>query len=111
MTIVSDVSKDGSKLLVTNAPKGQPEIYLYSSGSLRAITDYNGIDVSGNFVDNDSRVVFVSDRLGYPNIFVTGIDGGNVQQMVYMVRTITLLARMEVILYMLVVMEVGLICI
>ena len=83
MTIVSDVSKDGSKLLVTNAPKGQPEIYLYSSGSLRAITDYNGIDVSGNFVDNDSRVVFVSDRLGYPNIFVTGIDGGNVQQMVY----------------------------
>lgn len=83
MTIVSDVSKDGSKLLVTNAPKGQPEIYLYSGGSLRAITDYNGIDVSGNFVDNDSRVVFVSDRLGYPNIFVTGIDGGNVQQMVY----------------------------
>ena len=83
MTIVSDVSKDGSKLLVTNAPKGQPEIYLYSSGSLRAITDYNGIDVSGNFVDNDSRVVFVSDRLGYPNIFVTGIDGGNVQQMAY----------------------------
>ena len=83
MTIVSDVSKDGSKLLVTNAPKGQPEIYLYSGGSLRAITDYNGIDVSGNFVDNDSRVVFVSDRLGYPNIFATGIDGGNVQQMVY----------------------------
>lgn len=83
MTVVSDVSSDGSKLLITNAPKGQPEIYLYSGGNMSAVTNYNGIDVSGNFVDNDSRVVFVSDRLGYPNIFVTGVHGGEVQQMVF----------------------------
>jgi len=85
MTAVSDVSADGSKLLVTNAPNGQPDIYVMdaSGSSARQVTSYEGIDVSGNFVDGDSRVVFVSDRLGYPNIFSTSISGGNVQQMVY----------------------------
>lgn len=85
MLVVSDVSEDGSKLLVTDAPSDQPDIYLYSvsSGNKTKITDYPGIDVNGNFVDGDSRVVFVSDRLGYPNVFSTGLSGGSVQQMVY----------------------------
>ncbi len=85
MTIASDVSDDGSKLLITNAPKDQPDIFLYNlnSGSMKQITNYPGIDVNGNFVDNDSRIVFVSDRLGYPNIFAQSIDGGNVEQMVF----------------------------
>lgn len=85
MLVASDVSSDGTKLLITDAPKDQADIYLYDirSGSKRQITDYQGIDVSGNFVDGDSRVVFVSDRLGYPNVFATGANGGSVQQMVY----------------------------
>jgi len=85
MTIASDVSADGRKLLITNAPKDQPDIYLYdiASGSAKQITDYAGIDVNGNFIDGDSRVAFVSDRLGYPNVFATSINGGNVQQLVY----------------------------
>ena len=28
-------------------------------------------------------MAFVSDRLGYPNVFATSINGGNVQQLVY----------------------------
>lgn len=85
MTIASDVSKDGSKILLTDAPKDQPDIFLYDvrTGSKRQITDFPGIDVNGNFVDNDSRVVFVSDRLGYPNIFAQNINGGSVEQMVF----------------------------
>ncbi|NLK66746.1 MAG: Tol-Pal system protein TolB [Campylobacteraceae bacterium] len=85
MLTVSDVSEDGSRLLITDAPNDQPDIYLYSikSGSKTKVTDYPGIDVSGKFIDGDSRVVFVSDRLGYPNIFSTGINGGGIEQMVY----------------------------
>ena len=85
MMVCSDVSEDGSKLLVTMAPNDQPDIYLLnlSNGSRKRITTYKGIDVSGNFVDNGRNVVFISERLGYPNIFATSINGGKVEQMVY----------------------------
>lgn len=85
MLIASDVSQDGQKILITNAPQDQADIFLYNlnSKSMSKITDYPGIDVNGNFVDNDSRVVFVSDRLGYPNIFAQSINGGSVQQLVF----------------------------
>ncbi len=85
MIVCSDVSKDGSKLLITMAPHDQPDIYLYNryNASKKRITTYKGIDVNGNFVDNESGVVFISERLGYPNIFHTSINGGRAEQMVY----------------------------
>ena len=85
MIVCSDVSSDGSKLLLTMAPDDQPDIYLYdtASGSKRRLTRFNGIDVGGNFVDNGARIVFVSSRLGYPNIFSKPLNGGRVSQMVY----------------------------
>ena len=85
MIVCSDVSKDGSKLLVTMAPNDQPDIYLLdiNSGSKKRLTTFGGIDVGGNFVDNGARVVFVSSRLGYPNIFSKPLYGGKVSQMVY----------------------------
>ncbi|MCR8696538.1 MULTISPECIES: Tol-Pal system protein TolB [Campylobacter] len=85
MIVASDVSQDGTKLLLTMAPNDQSDIYLYDiiSKNLKRITTFSGIDVNGNFVDNDTKVVFVSDRLGYPNIFATSIDGGAVEQMVF----------------------------
>lgn len=85
MIVASDVSQDGTKLLLTMAPNDQSDIYLYDtiSKNLKRVTTFSGIDVNGNFVDNDSRVVFVSDRLGYPNIFATSINGGAVEQMVF----------------------------
>jgi TolB protein len=88
MLVVSDVSSDGAKLLLTMSPNDQPDIYLYdlATKKLTKITNYRGVDVSGNFVDNDSRVVFVSDRLGYPNIFSTKIGSDLVEQMVYVGR-------------------------
>jgi TolB protein len=85
MIVCSDVSEDGQKLLLTMAPHDQPDIYLFdkNSGSKKRITKYRGIDVSGSFVDNDTGVVFISERLGYPNIFHTDISGGRVEQMVF----------------------------
>ncbi len=85
MLVASDVSGDGSKLLLTMAPDDQPDIFIYDLNSKKTsrITNFSGIDVGGNFIDNDSRVVFVSDRLGYPNIFATSTQGGSVQQMVF----------------------------
>lgn len=85
MLVVSDVSKDGTKLLLTMAPNDQADIYKYNIISKKAkrVTFYRGIDVNGGFIDNDKKVVFVSDRLGYPNIFSKSINGRGVEQMVY----------------------------
>jgi TolB protein len=88
MLTVSDVSSDGNKLLLTMAPTDQPDIYLYdlTTKRLTRVTNYRGVDVSGSFVDNEKRVVFVSDRLGYPNIFAKRINEDGVEQMVYVGR-------------------------
>ena len=85
MIAASDVSKDGNKILLTMAPNDQSDIYLYDTVNKKftRVTTFSGIDVNGNFIDNDSRVGFVSDRLGYPNIFATSVDGGAVEQMVF----------------------------
>jgi len=85
MIVCSDVSSDGSKLLLTMAPNDQADIYLYdvNTGSKRRLTTYSGIDVGGNFVDDGASIVFISSRLGYPNVFSKPLYGGRVTQMVY----------------------------
>jgi TolB protein len=85
MLVCSDVSKDGENLLVTMAPNDQADIYVYNKKSKTSErqTKFRGIDVSANFVENDEAIVFVSDRLGKPNIFYKRIGEDAVTQMVY----------------------------
>ncbi len=88
MLVASDVSQDSTKLLLTMAPNEQADIFLYDvlSKNLTRLTKYSGIDVSGNFIEDEKRVMFISDRLGYPNVFaipVSGETSGAVEQMVY----------------------------
>ncbi len=85
MVVCSDVSSDGNKLLLTLAPNGQPDIYLFDvqTKSKQKITNYSGIDVGGNFLANDDKIVFVSDRLGKANIFAQKIGSDYVERLVY----------------------------
>lgn len=86
MAAVSDVSRDGQNLLITLAPKHQPDIYLYNVASkeISQLTKYSGIDVSGYFIDNERSMVFVSDRSGYANIYSKKLDiDAPVEQVVY----------------------------
>ena len=83
MLACSDVSKDGSKLLLTMAPHSQADIYLYQNGKLKRLTDFSGIDVGGKFANNEQNVVFVSNRLGHPNIYKMNINGSNVTKIVH----------------------------
>jgi len=85
MLVCSDVSKDYKQLLLTMAPDDQPDIYLYDvkSDDATRLTKYQGIDVGGQFLDDGKRFAFVSERLGYPNIFAKGIENNEVEQLVY----------------------------
>ncbi|RRS31915.1 MAG: translocation protein TolB [Epsilonproteobacteria bacterium (ex Lamellibrachia satsuma)] len=85
MLVCSDVSKNGSKLLLTMAPGGQADIYEFDLATKRKtrITRFRGIDVNGRYADDESRIVFVSNRLGYANIFKKSIHSAAVSQVVY----------------------------
>lgn len=85
MMVCSDVSKDGSKLLLTMAPEGQADIFemnLASKAKTR-VTNFKGIDVNGRYIDDESRIVFISNRLGYANVFKKSIHSTATSQVVH----------------------------
>ena len=84
MMVCSDVSDDGKTLLLTMAKEGQPEIYTYSlqTRKYKRETVYGGIDVNGQFMDNNT-IVFVSSRLGYPNVFSKNLRTGEIEQRLF----------------------------
>ena len=84
MLVCSDVSKDGKKLLLTMAPNGQPDIYEYDvvSQQSKRLTKYSGIDVNAQYMD-DGKIAFVSNRLGYPNVFAKTIGADAAEPLVY----------------------------
>ncbi|RDU61560.1 Tol-Pal system protein TolB [Helicobacter sp. MIT 14-3879] len=86
MAVVSDVSRDGSKLLMSLSPTGLSDVFLYDvkTKQITQLTTYSGIDVNANFINNDTAFAFVSDRLGYPNIFMQNLSpNSNVFQLVF----------------------------
>jgi TolB protein len=82
MLVASDVSADGSKILLTMAPNGQPDIYEYNvnSGSKKRLTHFRGIDVNGKYLGDESRIAFVSDRVGRANIYTKSIGSRSVSR-------------------------------
>jgi len=84
MMVCSDVSDDGKNLLLTMAKEGQPEIYTYNIATrkYKRETVYGGIDVNGQFMDNNN-IVFVSSRLGYPNVFSKNLRTGEIEQRLF----------------------------
>ena len=88
MMVCSDVSADGKTLLLTMAREGQPDIYTYNTQTkkYKRETTYGGIDVGAQFMGRDT-IVFVSSRLGYPNIFSKKLDTNEVEQLVHYGRS------------------------
>ena len=88
MMVCSDVSRDGKTLLLTMAKHGQPDIYTYdvSKRTYKRETTYSGIDVNAQFMEKN-RIIFISSRLGYPNVFSKRLDTKEVEQMVYYGRS------------------------
>ena len=82
MLVASDVSADGSKVLLTMAPNGQPDIYEMNvnSGSKNRLTSFRGIDVNGKYLADESRIAFVSDRTGRANIYTKSIGSSSVSK-------------------------------
>ncbi len=82
MLVVSDIK--GDKVLLTLAPKGQPDIYEYNlkTKDLKRLTTYNGIDVNGKFWGDD-KIVFISNRFNTPFVFQKDILTNKTQRVLY----------------------------
>jgi TolB protein len=82
MLVASDVSNDGSRILLTMAPNGQPDIYEFNvnSGSKKRLTTFGGIDVNAKYIGDESRMAFVSDRVGRANIYTTDIGSSSISK-------------------------------
>jgi TolB protein len=85
MLVCSDVDYKSNKILLTMAPNGQADIYLFDTRSKikQRLTKYSGIDVGGSFINDNKKIIFVSDRLGKVNIFSKRINDSGVERMVY----------------------------
>ena len=82
MLVASDVSVDGSRVLLTMAPNGQPDIYELNvlNGSKQRLTTFSGIDVNGKYLGDESQIAFVSNRIGRANIYVKSIGSRSVSR-------------------------------
>ena len=82
MLVASDVSADGSRVLLTMAPNGQPDIYELNvfNGSKQRLTTFSGIDVNGKYIGDESQIAFVSNRIGRANIYTKSIGSRSVSR-------------------------------
>jgi len=82
MLVASDVSQDGSRILLTMAPNGQTDIYEFdvNSKSKERLTTFLGIDVNGKYIGDESQIAFVSDRVGNANIYTKSIGSRSVSR-------------------------------
>ncbi len=81
MLVCSDVSHNGKRLLLTMAPNGQTDIYEYTIGKgTKRLTRFGGIDVNAKYIGDESRIVFVSNRMGRPNIYTKAIGSNDVSK-------------------------------
>ncbi len=85
MLVASDVSADGSRVLLTMAPNGQPDIYELNvfNGSKQRLTTFSGIDVNGKYIGDESQIVFVSNRIGRANIYLKSIGSSSVSRVAH----------------------------
>jgi TolB protein len=82
MLVASDVSRDGSRVLLTMAPNGQADIYELNinTGSKQRLTRFTGIDVNGKYIGDESQIAFVSNRVGGANIYIKSIGSRSVSR-------------------------------
>lgn len=85
MLVCSDVNHDGSKILISMPNGALPDVFLYDvkTRTKNNLTSYPGIDVNGNFIENEQKIAFVSDRLGFPTVFTKSINSAAVDQLIF----------------------------
>ncbi len=84
LNITANWSFDGQKIIITmTRAQHSPNLFLLdlSSQIMKRITKGTWADISGYFSPNNREIVFVSDRAGVPQMYISDIDGINVRRL------------------------------
>ena len=75
LNISGRFSPNGNEVALTMSEQNGSDIYVVSGGGSRRLTSTWGIDVDPSWSPDGSRLVFVSDRMGSPQLFVMNASG------------------------------------
>ena len=86
LNVAPSWSPDGQRLALTMSKDANAEIYIKSSaaGSVdQRVTNDRSSDAQAVFDPSGTRLAFVSDRGGVPQIYTMGVDGSNVTRVTF----------------------------
>ena len=77
---------DPDWLAISLSYKGNPDIFLIrrDGNRTRQLTTNSSIEEAPCFSPNGQEIVFTSDRIGYPQIYIMSADGTNVRPLISM---------------------------
>ena len=79
----ADISPDGLSLALALSKDGNPEVYIMDLGSrrlTRITSSAHSAEASPSWSPDGKQIVFVSDRTGHPQSYITGRRGGPSQR-------------------------------
>ncbi len=76
LNISGRFSPKGDNVALTMSEQNGSDIYVVGASGKRRLTSAWGIDVDPSWSPDGSRLVFVSDRMGSPQLFVMNASGG-----------------------------------
>ncbi|MCS7228244.1 MAG: hypothetical protein NZ839_04700 [Endomicrobia bacterium] len=84
LNVTANWSPDGERLILSmTKAKHSPNLYLFDINSklLKRITFSDAIDISGYFSPNNREIVFISNRAGIPQMYISTVDGVNIRRL------------------------------
>lgn len=84
LNVTANWSPDGKSLVVSmTKAKHSPNLYLFelSTNRLKRLTFSDSIDISGYFSPNNREIVFISNRSGIPQMYISTLDGTNIRRL------------------------------
>lgn len=84
LNVTANWSADGKKLVLSmTKAKHSPNLYLLdiTTRILKRLTFSDAIDISGYFSPNNREIVFISNRSGVPQMYISTVDGVNIRRL------------------------------
>ncbi len=84
LNVTANWSPDGENLVVTlTKAKHSPNMYILNlkTKDFKRITYGDTIDIAGYFSPNGREIVFISNRIGVPQIYISSVDGSSIRRL------------------------------
>lgn len=83
LNVTANWSPDGEYLILTlTKAKHSPNMYIMdiATRNLKRITYGESVDIAGYFSPNGREIVFISNRIGIPQVYIATIDGSSIRR-------------------------------